>query len=277
MGDWSKPSLTDTYANFLTYLTDRDFDASSLGYSSITNPITGQMRYLRVSDKFQEYDGAAWQDKTLALAGGGTGAATAANARTNLGLGTIATQNANNVTITGGAISGLSSLAVTGTAASSIQTAGGITAGSGAVGIVDTTGKIPAISSTYFASLSGANLTNLNASNISSGTVATARLGSGVASSATFLRGDGTWAVAGMQVLQQLDTTLTITGTGDFDLTISALTDYTKCVFIPNMSLYYGTSGIYDIKLVNSTTLRFTFRTVAGTPYTLYVRGVILG
>lgn len=50
---------------------------------------------------------------------------------------------------------------------------GGITAGSGAVGIVDSTGKIPAISSTYFASLSGANLTALPAANLS-GTITSA-------------------------------------------------------------------------------------------------------
>ena len=39
----------------------------------------------------------------------------------------------------------------------------------------------------------GANLTSLNASNIGSGTVPTARLGSGTASSSTFLRGDSTF------------------------------------------------------------------------------------
>lgn len=55
----------------------------------------------------------------------------------------------------------------------------GITAGSGAVGIVGSNGKIPALSSTYINNLSGANLTALDAGNVSAGTLAIARGGTG--------------------------------------------------------------------------------------------------
>ena len=41
---------------------------------------------------------------------------------------------------------------------------------------------------------SGASLTSLNASNLSTGIVASARLGSGTANASTYLRGNGTWA-----------------------------------------------------------------------------------
>lgn len=49
---------------------------------------------------------------TVPVALGGTGATNAPNARTNLGLGTIATQNSSSVSITGGSISGITDLAI---------------------------------------------------------------------------------------------------------------------------------------------------------------------
>ena len=68
------------------------------------------------------------------------------------------------------------------------------------------TGTLPAIS--------GANLTNLDASDLASGTVPTARLGSGTASSSTFLAGDSTYkTVTGTTINNNADNRL-ITGSG---------------------------------------------------------------
>ena len=72
-------------------------------------------------------------------------------------------------------------LTISGTGASALDVGGGINAGTGDVALVGTDGKINGpLSSTIIDDLSGANLTTLNASNVSSGTLANARLPSNV-------------------------------------------------------------------------------------------------
>jgi hypothetical protein len=99
---------------------------------------------------------------TVAIGNGGTGATTASAARTNLGLGTVATQDASNVAITGGSITGITDLAIAdgGTGAS---TAGGALANLGAVGLTDAqtlTNKTISGSSNTLTNIGNASLTN---------------------------------------------------------------------------------------------------------------------
>ena len=68
------------------------------------------------------------------------------------------------------------------------------------------TGTLPAIS--------GANLTNLDASDLASGTVPTARLGSGTASSSTFLAGDSTYKTVTGTTINNNANNRVITGSG---------------------------------------------------------------
>lgn len=112
---------------------------------------------------------------------------------------------AGNFNLTGDII--VNSIEVESTTATSIDTAGGITAGTPAVAIIGTDGKIPAISSGFFGSLSGANLTGLLEANIADGTVL-ARL----AANETVT---GNWTFTGTSVkLSAADPILTIVETG---------------------------------------------------------------
>lgn len=74
----------------------------------------------------------------VGVANGGTGASTASTARTNLGLGSIATQNSNSVTITGGSITGITDLAVADGGTGASTALGAVTNTVGALGVTTT-------------------------------------------------------------------------------------------------------------------------------------------
>jgi hypothetical protein len=110
----------------------------------------------------------------LTIAQGGTGGKTANSARSNLGIGTLGTQNASTVSITGGSISGINDLSIAdgGTGASTPATAranlgakadSGVTdasaASSGQVGeVITVTGSSVSLTSGAVASLASVSL-----------------------------------------------------------------------------------------------------------------------
>ena len=92
----------------------------------------------------------------------------------------------------------------------------GISTTGGGINLLTGTVVTGIVTATTFSG-SGASLTNLNGSNIASGTVPVARMGSGTANSSTFLRGDGSWASNTSTTINSNTNNYLITGTGTAD------------------------------------------------------------
>ena len=119
--DGLNTSSTDTTGNSVVTRSSGNFSAGIITASlvgNVTGNVTGTVTGT-VTGNATNVDG------VVAINNGGTGATTDTGARTALGLGTIATQNANNVTITGGSVTLTSALAIAsgGTAATSVNQA----------------------------------------------------------------------------------------------------------------------------------------------------------
>lgn len=115
------------------------------------------------------------------------------------------------------------------------------------VNIVNSTGKIPALTATYFTSLSfdsanltgtagainGSAITNLNATNLATGTVAPTRLAATGASGTAVLQGDSTWVelndvTAKVALYTATTADHIITANGTFTITLYACTGNNK-------------------------------------------------
>lgn len=101
-------SSTDTTGNTVVTRTNGNFSAGVITASftgNLTGNVTGNLTGT-VTGNATNVSG------IVAIGNGGTGATTAGNARTNLGLGSLATQNSTAVSITGGSITGITDLAI---------------------------------------------------------------------------------------------------------------------------------------------------------------------
>ena len=99
MANWSLPTLTDLYANFRQYISDRLDDAAKMFDSATTTPTNqpaGTKRWNSTSNKFEKWSGSAWSD--LASTYGISISGNAATATTAGTAGSVTTVTSANVT-----------------------------------------------------------------------------------------------------------------------------------------------------------------------------------
>ena len=210
MANWNLPTVDSNYITFVDEVKNRDTDAALMFDGTGTNLPNLTIRWNQSNNRFERLEGGTWQGRTIGITGGGTGATTAAGARSNLNLGSMATQNSNAVGVTGGSITGVSfsgtgTLSGNASTASTWQTArtlqigatgksvngsANVTWSAAEIGTSSNTGNTVVtrnasgnfsagtITATF--SGNGSAVTALNASNLTSGTVNAARLPSNV-------------------------------------------------------------------------------------------------
>lgn len=106
----------------------------------------------------------------------------------------------------------------------------------------------------------GSALTALNASSLSSGTVPTARLGSGTANSSTYLRGDNTWA--------------TVSGSGDMILTSAQSVTGLKTFDTTKLAVKGSSTGSTAIASANASATNYTATLQAATGTLAYLSDI---
>lgn len=67
MANWNTPALTDLYADFLTYLKDRDVDLAKMFDGVGTNVPTNAIGWSSTNNRFEKYNGTTWSVLTAKL------------------------------------------------------------------------------------------------------------------------------------------------------------------------------------------------------------------
>jgi hypothetical protein len=179
MANWNQPTITSNYLDFVSEMNAKFFDNSRMYYQDSTGMPQGAVRFNRSGFVFDEWDAAqgVWIPRVIGISGGGTGSNNPAGIRTNLGLGTMSTQNSNAVNITGGSITGV-------TFNASNITQGVLSLANGGTGYPNSLG---AYGTTFVCDgsrviiYSGSAIAELNASALVTGNVPAARLPTNIA------------------------------------------------------------------------------------------------
>lgn len=113
MADWSKPTLTSTYTNYLAETTARDVDcAVQFSTGTITTPPTNAIKWDTTLNRWQKWSGTAWGELTATYALTGL----TVTSLSNTGNTTLGDSSADSITFNAGSWSLGSAVTVTGSA-----------------------------------------------------------------------------------------------------------------------------------------------------------------
>jgi len=185
---------------------------------------------------------------------------------TNLSVGGVSTFTGNvsivsnvalssELTVTGGAVLTRANVSGNTVMSGTLNVASLVTASANIATVnltVSKTATIANLSITGTLTGNGASLTSLNAGNLATGTVPSARLGTGTANSTTYLAGDGTWAATpAVPVGTILMTAGATADSGYLFCDGSSVSKTTYSALFSRISTLYGTSNTTHFSLPN--------------------------